>query len=222
MFDVLAQSALFIGIKENELTEIFKSHNYQVLQFSKDQMIVQSFEICDRLLIVIEGSVKGEMIDLSGKTIKIEERLPGQPLAPSFLFGKINRFPVNVIALNQVKILSISKQEFILIMQENDIVLNNFLDVVSSRSQFLASKIRFLSFKTIRGKLAHYIIQLSNNNMLRVVNLPNAQQEMAELFGVTRPSLSRAIAELEDEGCIKAERRDITIIDFEKLKKYVE
>ena len=107
-------------------------------------------------------------------------------------------------------------------MQENDIVLNNFLDVVSSRSQFLASKIRFLSFKTIRGKLAHYIIQLSNNNMLRVVNLPNAQQEMAELFGVTRPSLSRAIAELEDEGCIKAERRDITILDYEKLKKHVE
>jgi CRP/FNR family transcriptional regulator, dissimilatory nitrate respiration regulator len=222
MFRVLIQSSLFKGISDNEIDHIIKSHHHQVINYDAGQMIVQSNEVCDRLLVVLEGNVKAEMIESSGKTLTIEERTSGQPLAPSFLFGKNNRFPVNVIALNKVKMLSVPKTSFIKILQENETILNNFLDVISSRSQFLASKIRFLSFRTIKGKIAHYLINLSKNNMLRVVNFPNSQQEVAELFGVTRPSLSRAIAEMEQEGVIKADRRDVTILDFEKLKKYLE
>ncbi len=222
MFEILQQSTLFNTLQIDELIQIFSSHPFQLVNYNTGQMIVQSGDVCDRLLIVIEGSVKGEMIDSSGRTIKIEERLPGQPLAPSFIFGRYNRFPVNVVAMNKVKILSLSKTEFVHIMQENEVVLNNFLNVISSRSQFLADKIRFLTFSTIKGKLAHYLITLSKNNMLRVVSFTNSQQEMAELFGVARPSIARAISELEQDGCIKAERRDITILDFEKLKKYLE
>ena len=222
MFQVLIQSSLFKGISEVEIDNIIKNHTHQVLNYDAGQMIVQSNEVCDRLLIVLEGNVKAEMIDPSGKALKIEERTPGQPLAPSFLFGQNNRFPVNVSAIHKVKMLSIPKATFIKILQENETILNNFLNVISSRSQFLASKIRFLSFRTIKGKIAHYVISLSKNNMLRVVNFPNSQQEVAELFGVTRPSLSRAISEMEQEGVIKADRRDVTILDFEKLKKYIE
>lgn len=42
---------------------------------------------------------------------------------------------------------------------------------------------------------------------------------MAEFFGVTRPALARVIGELEKEGVIQAERKEITITDREKLIK---
>ena len=47
------------------------------------------------LLIVLSGSVRGEMIDYSGKTVKIEDIEAPKPLAAAFLFGKENRFPGN-------------------------------------------------------------------------------------------------------------------------------
>ncbi len=35
-------------------------------------------------------------------------------------------------------------------MMKNNIILVNFLDMISNRSQFLSEKIKFLTFKTIK------------------------------------------------------------------------
>jgi CRP-like cAMP-binding protein len=42
---------------------------------------------------------------------------------------------------------------------------------------------------------------------------------MADFFGVTRPSLARTLSEMEAAGILRAERREITILDKEKLNK---
>jgi DNA-binding GntR family transcriptional regulator len=54
------------------------------------------------------------------------------------------------------------------------------------------------------------------------VTLNQSQTELADFFGVTRPSLARALAELEEEGIIRAERREITILDKEKMNKLLD
>ena len=93
-------------------------------------------------------------IDFSGKTIKVEDIEAPYPIAPAFLFGKNNKFPVNITANNDVELLLLPKDTVINILQTNVIFLNNFLNSISSRAQFLENKIKFLSFKTIffRGK----------------------------------------------------------------------
>jgi CRP-like cAMP-binding protein len=103
-------------------------------------------------------------------------------------------------------------------LQHSQVVLKNYLNAISSRTQFLSNKIRFLSFKTIREKLANYIL----NNIKKDSNvfiLNQSQTELADFFGVTRPSLARALAEMGKEGILHTERREITILDKEKLNK---
>jgi hypothetical protein len=56
------------------------------------------------------------------------------------------------------------------------------------------------------------------NDMLFVVK-GHMRGEMDEFFGVTRPSLARALAEMEAEQILRVERREITIRDKEKLNK---
>jgi DNA-binding FadR family transcriptional regulator len=58
---------------------------------------------------------------------------------------------------------------------------------------------------------------LGNNSNL--YQLSQSQTELAEFFGVARPSLARALSEMEDEGILRVERRDITILNKEKLNK---
>jgi len=101
-------------------------------------------------------------------------------------------------------------------MQQNNRVLKNFLDAISSRTQFLSNRIRFLSFKTIREKIAHYILAQTGEGNDRIF-LPQSQTNLADFFGVTRPSLARALHELEKEGIIRVERREITLLNKKKL-----
>lgn len=221
MNEILLRSQLFQGINEGELIHIFNTIHHQIKTYRKDEVVVLANEVCNRLMIVIKGSARGEMTDFSGKTIKIEDIEAPRPLAIAFLFGHQNRFPVNITANEDTDLLVFPKESVIRLIMSNKNFLENYLNAISGRSQFLSSKIRFLSFKTIRGKIAHYVLQLAGND-LRIVTIPVSQQQMSEMFGVTRPGLSRVLHEMEDEGLIKIDKRSIILTDKEGLNKLLQ
>ncbi len=118
--------------------------------------------------------------------------------------------------MTDTELLVIERHGFLELLMSNDKILVNFLDMISNRSQFLTEKIKFLNFKTIKGKLAQYILNLrvSGKDQIR---LDRTQNDLADFFGVARPSIARALGEMEDQGMIKAEGKLIKIIDFHKF-----
>ena len=112
--------------------------------------------------------------------------------------------------------MSLEKHDFLKLLMRNDIVLVNFLNMISNRSQFLSEKIKFLNFKTIKGKLAQFILQKAEGGKSNII-LEMTQNDLADFFGVARPSVSRAIGELEQEGFIEAAGKNIRILNKEGL-----
>ncbi len=218
-FPIISQSPLFKGLTIDEVLLHLKKVNYRVKQFSKDQLIACEGEEVNRLMIVLAGSVKGEMMDYNGKTIKIEDIYPPRPLAIAFLFGDKNTFPVNIMANELSDILIIDKKDVLKLFQSNEVVLTNFLNAISSRSQFLTQKIKILSFQTIKGKLANYILKLANGRT--EVELDKTQNELAQLFGVARPSIGRAMREMHDDKAMFVVGKRLQNIDAEVLKTYL-
>jgi len=215
---VISQSPIFRGISEVELSGLFKQIHYQIKTYQKNDLIVTGGDICDRLLIIQLGSVKAEMINYSGKTIKIEDIEAPRPLATAFLFGNENLFPVTVSANNQVEIISIHKEEFVKLLQLNSLILNNYLNAISTRAQFLSQKLKFLSFKTIRQKVAHFLLEKAGDRFL-IMEIQQSQEQLAEMFGVTRPSLARTLGEMVREGLIETQRRTIKILDKDRMNQ---
>ncbi len=217
MEELLAKCSLFKNLESNEITEFLAKVNYHKKIYSKGQVIAHADTEINDLLIILEGSVYGGMMDYSGKTIKIEDIEGPNLLAPAFLFGNNNKFPVTIIANNDALILSIPKAEFISLLQLNKKILSNFLNNISNRAQFLSHKLRSLSFQSIKGKIAHFFLQVSKKTGKDEFVLPKSQNELAEMFGVARPSLSRTMRELNNEGIIHAEGKKIKIINKKGL-----
>lgn len=217
MYKKLVNCPLFKGLNEDEIKALLEICIHQLKKYKKDDVIAISNEKIISQLSVIEGSVRGEMIDYSGKIIKIEDIEAPRPLAPAFLFGKNNKYPVNIVANKDVVILSFPKSSFVKLLQHEEKVLHNYLDIISNRAQFLSSKIKLLSFQTIKGKMAQYILQIMKKTNNSEIVLPKSQSQLAEMFGVTRPSLGRAIREMDSEGIVKATGKQIVILDKQKL-----
>lgn len=221
MYNIISNSPFFKGLSPQEVESILGKIAHSVKSFAKGQTIAQREEEVKNLCIVVEGSVKGEMVDFSGKILKIEEMFAPQPIAHAFLFGERNRYPVDVIAIEDCKILFIPKPEVIRMLQQSDIILRNYLNAISNRAQFLSNKLWFLSFKTIKEKVAHYLLNLSRSETNKTIMLPKSHQELAEFFGVTRPSLARVFAEMQDEGIITVNRREVVIKNRDKLLEMI-
>jgi CRP-like cAMP-binding protein len=216
--EILCQSPIFRGISPEDLLKLFSQIHFQVKTYQKSDLIVMGGEVCDRLLIVQQGSVKAEMSDYSGRTIKIEDLAAPQPLATAFLFGQQNRFPVTVSANTEVEMVSILKPEFVKLLQLNSLILNNYLNNISTRAQFLSQKLKFLSFKTIKQKIAHFLLEKAGDR-LQTVEIQQSQEQLAEMFGVARPSLARTLGEMIQEGLIETQRRSIKILDKERMNQ---
>lgn len=217
MYKNIEQCILFRGLSPEQVDELLHSITFREKIFRKDEFVATSDSEVRELFIVVEGSVRGEMTDFTGKTIKIEDIESPRMLAPAFLFGMNNRYPVDIVANENSTIISLSRDSFLALLQTNKLVLTNYLNSISNRAQFLSNKIKFLSFQTIKGKIAHLLLQIRQKAGKDEFMLPKSQNELSEMFGVARPSLSRAMRELHDEGIIEADGKNIKILDKERL-----
>lgn len=221
MFAILTQNQLFNSINNFELQELFKCIHYGIRRYDKGQLIAMAGDKCNNLMILLSGIVKGEMVDYNGKTIKVEDIEAPRPIAPVFLFGKNTFFPVNITTVKESEILYISRENFVSLMQKDNRILINYLNVMSNRGQFLSDKLRFLSFNTIREKLAHYLLENTKQKGAVSFDPKMSQTALAEMFGVARPSLSRTISEYVEHEIIEYTPHWITIKNFDALQKIV-
>lgn len=215
-YSILINAPLFAGLTAEETATAISGTPYRIRKYKTGTVISQSGDPVNSFMMVLTGVVKGEMIDFSGRVIKIEDVPAPGAIASAFIFGSRNRFPVNVIAVSDTELLVIDKPDFLKFLKLNDKILSNFLDMISNRSQFLSDKIKFLNFKTIKGKLAQFILQLAGPIKNEII-LQSTQNDLAEYFGVARPSIGRVLSDLEEEGIIFTKGKHLKIIDRQRL-----
>lgn len=219
MIGVLAKSILFGNVSEADISNLLETAAYRVVAYRPKDIVALQGAPCNHLMIVLSGLLQGQMVNDAGKLVVIEELQASQLLAPAFLYAPKNNLPVNIIAMESSEILFIHRDDFTLWMQQNRQLLQNFLMLISGRSHFLSDKIMFLSLKSIKNKIADYLLRQLPDLSADVIHLAETQQEIADSFGVTRPSLARALAEMEQEGVISIDRKVIKVRNMPALRQ---
>jgi len=217
MFEILGSSPLFNGLESHQINTLIAKCSHQVKSFTKNEVLAYSGKVVDKAMIILTGKLQGEMVDFSGNNLKIEDLNPPQMVAPVFLYGPQALFPVNLSAISNGKMLVIYKHDFTKLLTLDQRVLANFLNIISGKAQFLSRKITFLSFKTIKEKLAYFLLNILKSNTM-IIPINHSQKEVAELFGVARPSLARIIGELELLEIISWERKQVVVLDLNALQ----
>ena len=205
-------------INPEDDNSIFPSDlEYTIKNYKKNNVLFSQGDACDALYILIQGSVKTEMITENGNLLGIEIIKSPRPLAPAFLFSDNNRFPVDVTALEDSEVLRISKNEVLRLMTSKPYFMNQFLTHNANRTQFLTNRLQLLSIKTIKGKIAHFLLEQSAEHGSKFIINRN-QTELADFFGVARPSLSRSLSEMVQNGVISINKKEYTILNNKELR----
>lgn len=215
----IAKCYLFSSLSYVEIQTVLSKIETKETIFEKGQILAHQGEICNRLIIPLTGIVQAEMSDPSGRIVKVEDLKAPQPLALLFLFGKKGRFPVQAKAHTQVEALIISKYAVMKLLTLNEQILSNYLEICSTYAMTLTEKLYLISFRTIRQKLASYIVKESSNEQF--FYLDKNQNELAEYIGVSRPALARELKKMKDEELISLEKKKITILNKEKLTEII-
>lgn len=217
----LSMSPIFKGVEINELNKLLSRHHPNIKKYKRNETVWIQGESLDRLVIVMDGTLKAQMESPEGKTINMEEFSKGQPVAIPILFSKDQVLPVSLYSKNDSEVFFLPKEMLLECCMSNRTILENSMSVMSDKVDFLSKKIKFLQLKTIKQKIASTLINLSSKSSSLNFKLPT-KEELAKEMGVTRPSLSREFIALKKEGIISSEKDMVSILNMTALKKWLD
>lgn len=215
----IKKNQLFIGLSDESIRNVLKEIKYYIKTYSKGEIIAHEDDECRSLALVLFGTVEIQRLYSNGKYIVLSRLLEGDVFGEALVFSKSKTYPATVIALSECKVLFINKEDVLKICSYEEKVLENFISLLSDKVFILNSKIKSISFKSLRQKVINYILNEIKEQKSNSIILNNTKEEIASLLGIPRPSLSRELISLRDLGYIEFDRKIIRVLDVESLEE---
>ncbi len=211
----LQNCKLFNDFNDTELTEIAERYITKK-RFYKDNFIANEGDICNTIGIVIKGQIALQTIYPSGKVLTHLNMKEGDVFGEALLFNQKNHYPIDIRALSECEIGFIAKQNLLIIFADYQQALNNYLMLMSQKLLLLNRKIRNLSLDTIDKRIANFLLQSYSKHGKKMFKTGMSRKAMAQM--IQRPSLSRTLSKMRNDGIIDYDGDSFKIIDFDKLE----
>ncbi len=213
------ENFIFKGLTTEELKRIYETCNYHISTYDKDQVIASEEDSCNSIGLVINGSIQLQRIYPSGKYIVLSKLNEGDVFGEALIFSKHNKYPATVIALEKCSVLYLNKSSILDLFSKEEKILENYMELLSNKVLLLNSKIKNISYKSIKHRVINYILESMKLQKSNVIKLNENKENIAAALGIPRPSLSRELINLRDMGYIEFDRNSINILDLEALEQ---
>jgi CRP-like cAMP-binding protein len=184
-------------------------------------------------VIYLEGEPAAALYVLETGWVKATRMTPdGREQALSFLrpvdiFGDIavftgTSYPGTVVALEDVEAWAIDAATFLNLIARHPQLALACIRRLAERVLYFIGLVEDLSLRSVEARLASTLLKHAEPREGRLI-VPRRSwttfDEMAVRLGTVRDVLSRALHTLEDEGLLKVERHEITLLDPQGLEK---
>lgn len=216
---ILMKCSLFKDIDEPMLSKVLTYTSYHCKDYSRNAVIAMEGDNCNALGIVLSGRIELQKAYASGKIVTLEQMTSGNMFGEAIVFTDNHQYPALIKALEKTEILYISQADIIRLCSEHTLFLKNFMELLSNRILMLNKRIKDLSFSTIRQKLANYLLEEYKHQQNLTLKIPFSKQTLAEHMGIQRPSLSRELIKMREEGLLAFHRNTISILNLTSLEE---
>ena len=206
---------------EEEIELCLKEARADILGFRKGEMIFNQGDKPRYITMLVEGSVSVGNDSVNGKrSILGMFSNPGELFGEVFLFLNHDEYANYACASSPSRILEIPKEYLTRLGDKpsplQNKMLSNLLTIFAERTYYLNNRLQVLSCSTLKQKIARFILQ--NMNDRDRVTLKMSREEFADFLNAARPSLSRELMKMQEDGYIKVVRKDLIVKNLEGLK----
>ena len=219
--ELLQSVSIFWDLNDDELGHIadkmvakhFENGNYIFLEDSDGE----------QCFFVLEGSVKVTRLSKDGREVILAMLNEGDFFGEMSLLDGESR-SANVIALEKTKVLTLDRNDFIAVVNDYPQIAVQLLKELARRLRKSDRQIASLSLSDAEKRIALCIIRFADeqgviqNGKVSIPKTP-IQQDIANMAGTSRETVSRALGLLEKEDLIERNGRELIILDYKKFIK---
>ncbi|MBN2241307.1 MAG: Crp/Fnr family transcriptional regulator [Acidobacteria bacterium] len=218
--DQIRKVPLFSTLTDAEFSAL--QHIFILRSYRRNQIIFLEEETGNYMYLVLTGKVKVAKSSSSGRETILAIHKAGDFFGEmSLLDGKTA--PATVSAMEDSKIISVSGTDFHKYLMHNEKVLLQIIDVLCARLRQVWQT-QSLSSSKADAKIRRGIHDLAKRHGIQdahgtIIDLKITHQELAEMVGTSRETVTRVIARLRKEGILEVDHRRMTLLDPQALLK---
>ena len=218
---LLQSVPIFSDLSASDLNKIAERMVLRV--FTKGQMILLEDDLGQTFFVIGGGSVKITRLSDDGREVILAM------LGESDFFGEMSLLDgagrsANVVALEASEVLTLARNDFLEILQDYPKISISLLEELTQRIRKSDQQIESLSLSDVEQRIGIALIRLSEElgtikrGSVKIKNLPY-QQDIANMAGTSRETVSRTFKLLEEKGLVTREGRKLTIYNFNQFTK---
>lgn len=204
----LGKLALFDQVKPRLLEDLQTQKYITFKNYPRQKTLYNQLDPCRTLDLVLEGRLVAYALSQRGSESILFEFKEGEVIGAGLLYGKENRYPMNIYCTESCRLLHIAKEGVTLLLKDSHFVMT-FVELLSFNSQGMNQKIAMHAQRTLRDNLTDYLLTLAAKSKCDQVSLPVSKKQLADILGVQRPSLFRELKKMREEGLIQIQGRTI-------------
>jgi len=219
--DLLATVPIFSDLSANVLDELLSRMTKR--SYQKNNMILMEDEFGDTFFIIASGSIKITRVSEDGREVILAM------LGESEFFGEMSLLDgetrsANAIAIEESEVLILKRHDFLLFLERFPKIAISLLTEMAGRIRKSDQQIESLSLSDAEHRIGITLIRMAEElgtirqGKVEISNLPY-QQDIANMAGTSRETVSRMMKILEDKGFIKRSGHSLSILDYSQFKK---
>jgi CRP-like cAMP-binding protein len=220
--DVANICMLFNNIEHDELSALLKCLSFKIKGFSRNDIVNIAGDPFEGIGVVVEGQVSVVKENVAGERIVFAILKRGDLFGEMAAFTGNKRWPATVVAQTDCTIMYIPSDKLVnqcaVSCQGHRKLVMNMLGILSRKAMTLSRQLEYLSIRSMRGRLAAFLLEQHKKAGQSTFMLEMNRNELAEFLNVTRPSLSRELCRMRDEGMLDFHRSSVQISDINALR----
>lgn len=221
----LGSCSLFQGIPSEELPIMLECLKPKVEHYEAKKCIALAGDPFAGVGIVLSGKIALSKENLGGQRILLAVVGEGELFGEMAAFSGGNVWPATAEAQEDSEVMFIPPEVIVGNCQRQCIshrlLITNMLGIVSRKALQLNKKVEYLTMNSLREKIGAYLLEMYQRIGSSMFILPMNRDDLADFLHVARPSLSRELGRMRDEGIIEYHRSSIKIKDLEALRRII-
>ncbi|NTV89921.1 MAG: Crp/Fnr family transcriptional regulator [Clostridiales bacterium] len=219
----LMKNELFQGMIPGEVEGMLECLKPSMKRVRRNEYIALAGEGFTGLGIMLSGEAVVSRENASGSRVVMTHLEPGDMFGEMFAFSSQAKWPVNVQALTDSDAMFLSRDKIVgtcgKACEWHQGLILNLMSIISEKALMLNKKLEYVSIRSMRGKLSTYLVEQHKRSGGNSFMLPMKRDELADFLNVSRPSMSRELGRMKDEGVIDFHRSAVRITDLDELKR---
>jgi CRP/FNR family transcriptional regulator, cyclic AMP receptor protein len=212
----------FLAALSPEAADALRSRGV-VRSYERGTALFHERQTSDRVFVVLSGRVKLSSVSEDGKEIVLAIRGPGDLLGELSAIDDEPR-SASALALEPVEALVVPTSDFKSFLGQNPPVALWVMRMMSRRLRDADRKRGEFAAQDSMGRVAARIVELAERFGAPAetgvrIDLPISQEELAGWTGCSREAVSKALQAMRGLGWIETQRRSITALDLEALRR---